>query len=304
MRGLLNLLEVQAPSPVFSSLSGKCTFYPSLCENFQPSASVRKFSFTMSEPAMDLESVAGPSNPQTPPGAASPAPYIPSAPFKAGAPSGLNPLSASFSTVPWGMTSSQFKRKRSDTIPGPPMVREDIALNNPSCNYWEQHLAQTVTDSGVDPSQVDFGFLPIILGFLTEIQTDYTRRISFVEDQLELEENAHKSTKSLLDHVTFKVKTLTSNRENLQIEPLLSPLPPLTKRQRKGQEPITRTGPLAPIASGSTPEPTPTIPPPPAPQPLAAPTSAPTCPPPTWAHVTGEKKVKFTRTSQPAPGWP
>src|SRR6266852_7084427 len=256
MRGLLNLLEVQAPSPVFSSLFGKCTFYPSFRENCQPSASVRKFFFTMSEPAMDLESVAGPSNPQTPPGAPSPVPYIPSAPFKAGAPSGLNPLSASFSTVPWGMTSSQFKRKRSDTIPGPPMVREDIALNNPSCNYWEQCLAQTVTDSGVDPSQVDFGFLPIILGFLSEIQTDYTRRISFVEDQLELEENAHKSTKFLLDQVTWKVKTITSNREPQQIEPLLPPMPTLTKRQRKGLDPITRTGPLPPKASGSTPNPT------------------------------------------------
>ena len=30
----------------------------------------------MSEPAMDLESVAGPSNPQTPPGVISPTPYI------------------------------------------------------------------------------------------------------------------------------------------------------------------------------------------------------------------------------------
>src|SRR6266852_2528774 len=191
MRGLLNLLEVQAPSPVFSSLFGKCTFYPSFRENFQPSASVRKFFFTMSEPAMDLESVAGPSNPQTPSGAPSPVPYVPSAPFKVSAPSGLNPLSSLFSTAFWGMTSAHFKRKRIDTIPGPPMVCKDIALNNPTCNYWEQRLAQTVTDSGVDPSQVDFGFLPIILGFLTEIQTEYTKRISFVEDQLELEEVAH-----------------------------------------------------------------------------------------------------------------
>src|SRR6266849_1246726 len=106
----------------------------------------------MSEPAMDLESVAGPSNPQTPLGAPSPVPYVPSAPFKASAPSGLNPLTSSFSTASWGMTSAHFKRKRSDTIPGPPMVREDIALNHPTCNFWEQGLVQTVTDSGVDPS--------------------------------------------------------------------------------------------------------------------------------------------------------
>ena len=156
----------------------------------------------MSEPVMDLESVAGPSNPQTLPGVISPTPYIPSAPFKAGTTSGFNPQSAPFSTASWGMTSAQFKRKRSDTIPGPPQVREDIALTNPTCNYWEQRLAQTVTDSGVDPSQIDFGFIPIILGFLSEIQTDYTKHISFVEDQLELEENAHKSTKSLPDQVT------------------------------------------------------------------------------------------------------
>src|SRR6266849_2244291 len=148
-------------------------------------------------------------------------------------------------------------------IPGPPEVREDIALNNPTCNYWEQRLAQTVKDSGVDPSQVEFGFLPIILGFLNEIQTDYTKRISFVEDQLELEENAHKSTKFLLDQVTWKDKTITSNREHQQIEPLLPPMPVLTKRQRKGLDPITHTRPLPPKASGSTPEPPPTIPPPP-----------------------------------------
>ena len=114
---------------------------------------------------MDLESVAGPSNPQTPPGVTSPTPYIPSAPFKAGAPTGFNPQSTPFSTATWGMTSAQFKRKRSDTIPGPPAVHEDIALKNPTCNYWEQRLTQTVTDSGVDPSQDDFGFIPIILDF-------------------------------------------------------------------------------------------------------------------------------------------
>ena len=148
----------------------------------------------MSEPAIDLESVAGPSNPQTPHGVLSPTPYVPSAPFNVGAPTGFNPQASTFSTSFWEMTYAHFKRKRSDTIPGPPPVREDIALKNLTYKYWEQRLAQTVTDSGVDPSQVDFVFLPIILGFITEIQTEYLRRISFVEDQLELEENAHKTT--------------------------------------------------------------------------------------------------------------
>src|ERR1700710_2340648 len=115
---------------------------------------------------MDLESVAGPSNPQTPPGVLSPTPYIPSTPFKVGAPAGFNPQSTSFAPASWGIASAQFKKKRSDTIPGPPAVREDIALKNRTCNFWKQRLTQTVTDSGVDPSQVDFRFIPIILGFL------------------------------------------------------------------------------------------------------------------------------------------
>jgi len=82
-------------------------------------------------------------------------------------------------------------------------------------------------------------FLLIILGFLTEIRIEYTKRIIFIEDRLELEENTHKNTKFLLENMTFKVKALISNRENLQIEPLLSPLPLLTKRQRKGLDPIS-----------------------------------------------------------------
>src|SRR5712691_2145177 len=257
----------------------------------------------MSEPAMDLKSLAGPSNPQTPPRVFSPAPCVSSAPSKVGAPMGFNPQASSFSTASWGMASAQFKRTRSDTIPGPPPVREDIALKNPTCNYWEQRLVQTVTDSGVDPSQVDFGFLPIILGFLNEIQTDYTKRISFVEDQLELEENAHKSTKILLDQVTWKVKTITSNREPQQIEPLLSPIPALTKRQRKGLVPITRTGPIPPKASGSTPEPRPTIPPPP-PQAPPASASAPSASQGSWAQVAGKKKKKTTTSAKPAPTAP
>jgi hypothetical protein len=67
-----------------------------------------------------------------------------------------------------------------------------------------------VSDGGTDPSQMDFGFLLITLAFLTEIQTEYTKRISFVEDQFELEEQAHKNTKFLLENVTYKVKTLIS----------------------------------------------------------------------------------------------
>src|ERR1700710_1822025 len=210
----------------------------------------------MSEPAMDLESTAGPSTTETPPRVSSPSPYVPAAPFKSGFASALKPTVAPFSIFGKDF-NSQYKRKRSDTIPGPPAVREDIALKNPECNYWEQRMAQAVSDGGVDPSQVDFGFLPIILAFLAEMQTDYTKRLSFVEDQLELEENAHKNTKFLLENVAYKVKILTSNRENQQIEPVLSPLPTLSRRQRTGQDPITRTGPIPPKASGSTPEPTP-----------------------------------------------
>jgi hypothetical protein len=166
---------------------------------------------------------------------------------------GFNPTASPFPNMFGDM--SQFKRKRSDTIPGPPAVHEEIALKNPTINYWEQPLAQMVSDLRVDPSQVYFGFIPIIFGFLTQIQTEYTKRISFMEDQLELEVKLHKNTKSSLKHVTFKVKTLTSNRDNLQIEPLLSLMPALIKRQRKGLDPIIRTGLLPPKASGSTPEP-------------------------------------------------
>src|ERR1700709_1385832 len=126
----------------------------------------------MSEPAMDLESTAGPSTTETPPRVSSPSPFVPSAPFKSGFSAAFKPTVTFFS--PFGKDINQYKRKRSDTIPGPPAVREDIALKNPDCNYWEQSMAQTVTDSGVDPSQVDFGFIPIILGFLTELQIELT----------------------------------------------------------------------------------------------------------------------------------
>ena len=71
------------------------------------------------------------------------------------------------------MTDPSYKRKRSDTVSSPPGVRDDIAQKNPTCNYWEQRLAQAITDSGADPSQIDFGFIPIILGFLMELETDY-----------------------------------------------------------------------------------------------------------------------------------
>src|ERR1700710_2666487 len=251
----------------------------------------------MSEPAMDLESTAGPSTSKTPPRVSSPSPYVPSAPFKSGFSAGFTPTVASF--TPWGVDSNQYKRKRSDTIPAPPAVREDIALKNPDCNYWEQRMAQAVSDGGVDPSQVDFGFLPIILAFLAEMQTDYTKRLSFVEDQLELEENAHKNTKFLLENVAYKVKILTSNRENQQIEPILSPLHTLSRRQRTGQDPITRTGPIPPKASGSTPEPTPTPPtPPPPPQ---EPAPAPTAPQSSWAQVAGKKKKKPPPSAKPVP---
>src|ERR1700709_1080402 len=117
----------------------------------------------MSEPAMDLESTAGPSTTETPPRISSPSPYVPSAPFKSGPSAGLKPTVASFFAL--GDEINKYKRKRSNTIPGPPAVREDIALKNPDCNYWEQRMAQAVSDGGVDPSQVDFGFLPIILAF-------------------------------------------------------------------------------------------------------------------------------------------
>jgi hypothetical protein len=58
---------------------------------------------------------------------------------------------------------------------------------------------------------MDSGFLPIILGFFTEIQAEYTKRIFFLEDQLELENQSHKSTITRLELVTGKVQALISN---------------------------------------------------------------------------------------------
>jgi hypothetical protein len=150
---------------------------------------------------------------------------------------------------------------------------------------------------------MDFGFLPIILGFITEIQAEYIKRISFVEDQLELEEQSHKSTITRLEYVTNKVQALISNRELKQIVPLLTPLPPLTRRQRKGLDPITNIGPSPTQAAGSTPAPPPTIPPPP-PLPQAAPAPAPPAPQGTWAQVVGKKKKKTTTSAKPAPAAP
>src|SRR3978361_1776141 len=183
---------------------------------------------------MDLESVAGPSNPQTPPRAASPSPYIPPTPAKARW--GWNPTTSPFAPSPlqqdpdtsWQpIPETSYKRKRSNTIPGLPAVREEIVAQNPNSNYWEQRMAQRVSDAGSDPSQVDFGFFPIILEFLTEIQSDYTKRLSFLEDLLELEENAHGVTKVTLNNLDKKFNTITSNREFHQMEPLLCPLPRL-----------------------------------------------------------------------------
>jgi hypothetical protein len=262
----------------------------------------------MSEPAMDLESVAGPSNPKTPPRAASPTPYIPSTPFKSSA-WGLNPTSNPFAPSPslQPIPDTSYKRKRSNTLPGLPTVREEIVAQNPNCNYWEQRMAQRISDAGTDPSQVDFGFFPIILDFLTEIQADYTKRLSFLEDLLELEENSHSTTKMTLNNLDGKFKTITSNRQYQQMEPLLCPLPLLTKRQRKGLDSIIRTGPLGPLpksTSASAPEPAPIPPPPPPPPPPTAPTPAPAAPQGSWAQVAGKKKKKTPTTIKPAPAAP
>src|SRR3978361_1989064 len=215
----------------------------------------------MSEPAMDPEATAGPSNPKTPPGALSPSPYVPSAPQKSVPAGGFNFGASAKPYVPWGKPPSTTKRQRSDTLSTLPMVRYDIHHRDPTCNYWEQRLAQTVTDKGVDPSQTDFGFIPIILGFLSEIQKDYKEQATLIEDQLDLESAPHSSTKVRLSQLQAKFDIITSKRDGLQLEPLLSPMPPITKRQTKGLEPITRTGPLPPKASGSTPEPPPPPPP-------------------------------------------
>jgi hypothetical protein len=89
----------------------------------------------MSKPVIDLESVAGPSNPETTSRFVSPSPYVLSAPFKGIAMPGFNPRSTPFAPATWGMNIAQYKQKRSDTIPGPPVVHEHIALKNPTCNY-------------------------------------------------------------------------------------------------------------------------------------------------------------------------
>src|SRR4030088_2763464 len=80
-------------------------------------------------------------------------------------------------------------------------------------------------------------------------------------------------------------------------------MPALTKRQRKGQDPINRTGQLLPKTSGSPPESPPTIKPPP---PQAPTTSAPvpTASQGSWAQVAGKKKKKTTTSAKPAPAAP
>src|SRR3978361_938214 len=126
----------------------------------------------MSEPARDSEATAGPPNPKTPPGALSPSPYVPSATQKSAPAGGFSFGASAKPYVTWGQPINT-KRQRSDTVSTLPMVIDDIVHQNPTCNYWEQRLALTVTDFGKDPSQIDFGFIPIILGFLTEIHNDY-----------------------------------------------------------------------------------------------------------------------------------
>src|SRR3978361_1688968 len=101
----------------------------------------------MSEPAMDSEATAGPSNPKTPPGALSPFPYVPSAPQKSASAGGFSCGASAKPYVPWGQPTNT-KRQRSDTVSTLPSVRDDIVHQNPTCNYWEQCLVQTVIDSG------------------------------------------------------------------------------------------------------------------------------------------------------------
>src|SRR3978361_104863 len=204
--------------------------------------------FTMSEPAMDSGASAGPSNPKAPHGALSPSPYVPSAPQKSVPAGSFNFGASAKPYVPWGQPTNT-KRQRSDTVSTLPSVRDDIVHQNPTCNYWEQRLAQTVTDVGKDRSQIDFGFIPIIFGFLTEIQKEYRAQASLIEDQLDLEAAAHTSTKINLSQLQSKFDIIASKRDGLQLEPLLSPMPKITKRQIKGLETISRMGPLPPKAS-------------------------------------------------------
>ena len=80
-------------------------------------------------------------------------------------------------------------------------------------------------------------------------------------------------------------------------------MPALTKRQRKGQDPINRTGPLSPKTSGSTPESPPTINPPP-PQVPTTSAPVPTASQGSWAQVAGKKKKKTTTSVKTAPAAP
>src|SRR6266849_2667938 len=71
---------------------------------------------------------------------------------------------------------SAQQRLRSDTISPLPKVREDIVRKSPRSNYWTLRMAQAIAENGIDPTEYCTSDGPdlMVLGFLTEMQKEYT----------------------------------------------------------------------------------------------------------------------------------
>src|ERR1700704_4220164 len=136
----------------------------------------------MSDPALPPNPTEGP--PTTPIN-----PFAPSGSMLAAAAARKPSSGFNFGPNPTARTFvSAQKRQRSDTISPILPIKDEIVRKFPQSNCWTLRVAQAITEAGVDPTEFcsTDSHSRLILGFLTEIQKDYTTRTDLLFSQIDI----------------------------------------------------------------------------------------------------------------------
>src|ERR1700704_3188931 len=136
----------------------------------------------MSDPALPPNPTEGP--PTTPIN-----PFAPSGSMLAAAAARKPSSSFNFGPNPTAPTFvSAQKRQRSDTISPILPIKDEIVRKFPRSDYWTLRAAQAITEAGVDLTEFCSTDSPsrLILGFLAEIQKDYTTRTDLLFSQIDI----------------------------------------------------------------------------------------------------------------------
>src|ERR1700704_852828 len=136
----------------------------------------------MSDPALPPNPTEGP--PTTPIN-----PFAPSGSMLAAAAARKPSSSFNFGPNPTAPTFvSAQKRQRSDTISPILPIKDEIVRKFPRSDYWTLRAAQAITEAGVDLTEFcsTDSHSRLILGFLTEIQKDYTTRTDLLFSQIDI----------------------------------------------------------------------------------------------------------------------